>query len=259
MFGSEFIFHNLEVLDTLKRSFLRRTIGLPQGTNSNFLHCVFFDVLESDKHLLEKASMYKRLNEADISKVHATAFQYDQNYLGNRRSMGWVGRVEHLFRSKGYKSCPSRAEVFLKLKSNLAEESWRKMCLMKTTDLTTDIFPARSYLVEYVTFIAAIEQENFREILCFLIGSFNWSCLRTPRQHCFFCHNVSLTPIHMALCSKMLKWRVETVGSRTPFVSAVLNSLALAKDWSRLTFLLIELCTAWKIRDSVSSARPIFH
>jgi hypothetical protein len=52
MFASEFIFYDFSQLDVEKRKFFKRLIGLPQEYSTAILHIVFFDLLESDFHLL---------------------------------------------------------------------------------------------------------------------------------------------------------------------------------------------------------------
>jgi hypothetical protein len=100
MFGSGFLFLNFDELDVTKRAFVRRTIGLPRGSNNNFIHCVFFDILEADWHLLDKASFYHRLVSSEPNTHHNLAFKFDTVRLAeNRRHLGWVGKVKQLFRT----------------------------------------------------------------------------------------------------------------------------------------------------------------
>jgi len=252
MFGSEFLFIPMDELNIEKRNFICKCFGLPMGTNASFLDNVFSSIQESDRHLLEKSTLYNRLVSAPRDTLHSVALRYDVDTLKRCLNLGWVGKVEQQFASRGFRSIPSRTEAALELSESFHKRTWRNMSFMSTTDFTTDVFPARPFLIEFLNFTSNLNPDKFRMLISFLVGTFSWSCLRSPSQFCFFCPSVSLTPIHMILCSHLRKWRIERIGANVTF-GAECQRLALEKNWSALSLLFFDLCLAWKMRETVSS------
>lgn len=62
-FAFEFCHINTRALNVVKRAFLKKLLGMPNGTLSAFLHLLFFDVYDADRDLFLKLGFYARQSD----------------------------------------------------------------------------------------------------------------------------------------------------------------------------------------------------
>jgi len=138
----------LQSFDTLKRWFVKKAFGLPNGVSNAFVHASLFDYSEPNFHLFKKLTFWNRLFTTDLpnSSPSVAAFKYDRNLFLSNRGGGWIGPLNTLFLNLGLDLISNYCYTAMlkeKLSSNLAQISWRELNRMSSTSYITSLFPSR--------------------------------------------------------------------------------------------------------------------
>lgn len=172
MFGFEFVFSNLSQFDTEKRKFLKKLIGLPQGFPSSILHLAYFQMRESDVHLMMKMRFFHRLR--DSNAYHTAAFRYDR-VLDHRSS--WTDKFDQqLIGRVGSGITTISANAFmLKLITLNESQASNELKEKSNTSLMASVFVSPKKLKAFLFYSAKEDPNEFRKVMSFLGSTFSYS------------------------------------------------------------------------------------